>query len=189
MFKGIELQEICNMIILISAVIIAGKNIYGFFRKPVDSLYKYSQKAEEEHIKKVIKEQIPELFTQYNDCTKEEHINEMSKMVNSVKNAILEVLDDKVEELKEISLDQGQQISSIQQSINQLNNSQMDVMRYDMNRLYYKYRPYKKILDCDKKAFIKLYSDYHEMGGNTWIDALYTEVKTWEIVEDESELK
>ena len=33
-----------------------------------------------------------------------------------------------------------------------------------MNRLYYKYRPFKKILDCDKKAFIKLYKDYHEMG-------------------------
>jgi hypothetical protein len=26
------------------------------------------------------------------------------------------------------------------------------------------------------------------MGGNTWIDALYNEVLTWEIVEDESEL-
>jgi len=46
----------------------------------------------------------------------------------------------------------------------------MDLMRYNMNRLYYKYRPHKKILDCDKKAFIKLYNDYHDMGGNTWID-------------------
>jgi len=26
------------------------------------------------------------------------------------------------------------------------------------------------------------------MGGNTWIDALYNEVLTWEIVEDEDEL-
>ena len=65
----------------------------------------------------------------------------------------------------------------------------MDVMRYDMNKIYYKYRPYKKILDCDKKAFIKFYTDYHEMGGNTWIDSLYKEVVTWEIVEDERELK
>jgi len=52
----------------------------------------------------------------------------------------------------------------------------MDLMRYNMNRLYYKYRPFKKILDCDKKAFMKLYNDYHDMGGNTWIDSLYNEV-------------
>ena len=58
-----------------------------------------------------------------------------------------------------------------------------------MNRLYYKYRPFKKILDCDKKAFIKLYNDYKPMGGNSWIDALYNEVVTWEIIENENELE
>ena len=58
-----------------------------------------------------------------------------------------------------------------------------------MNNIYYKYRPYKKILDCDKKAFLKLYADYHSAGGNTWIDSLYKEVITWETVEFEYELK
>jgi hypothetical protein len=43
-------------------------------------------------------------------------------------------------------------------------------MRYNMNRIYYKYQPYKKILEYDKKAFMKFYKDYHQMGGNTWID-------------------
>ena len=62
-------------------------------------------------------------------------------------------------------------------------------MRYNMNRLYYKYRPFKKILDCDKKAFIKLYNDYKPMGGNSWIDTLYNEVVTWEIIENENELE
>lgn len=80
-------------------------------------------------------------------------------------------------------------MTSISNSMELINEAQMDVMRYNMNRIYYKYRPFKRILDCDKKAFIKFYNDYHSMGGNTWIDALYTEVITWEIVEDESELK
>ena len=62
-------------------------------------------------------------------------------------------------------------------------------MRYNMNKIYYKYRPYRKILSADKKAFIKIYNDYKSMDGNTWIDALYSEVKDWPIVEDESELK
>jgi len=63
------------------------------------------------------------------------------------------------------------------------------MMRYDMNKIYYKYRPYKRILSADKKAFIKIYNDYKSMDGNTWIDALYAELKDWQIVEDQSELK
>lgn len=61
-------------------------------------------------------------------------------------------------------------------------------MRYNMNKIYYKYRPFKKILDYDKKAFLKLYQDYKPMGGNTWIDVLYNEVVTWEAVQDADEL-
>jgi hypothetical protein len=36
---------------------------------------------------------------------------------------------------------------------------------------------------------MKVYTDYHNMGGNTWIDTLHDEVMHWEIVEDETELK
>ena len=61
-------------------------------------------------------------------------------------------------------------------------------MRYNMNKIYYKYRPYRKILSADKKAFIKIYNDYKSMDGNTWIDSLYAELKDWPIVEDEAEL-
>jgi hypothetical protein len=35
---GFSLNELANLIILISAVIIAAKNIYAFFKKPVDDL-------------------------------------------------------------------------------------------------------------------------------------------------------
>ena len=188
MFQGINLQEVCNLIILFSAVIIAGKNIYGFLKKPVDGLQNYAKKAEEKHIEEVIEAKVPELLQKHGNSVKEERKKEIELMMDSLRSAVLNALDDKVEELKEISLDQGVQIKQIQSSVDKLNDSQMDIMRYDMNRIYYKYRPYKKILDCDKKAFLKFYQDYHGMGGNTWIDGLYNEVKDWEIVKDESEL-
>ena len=189
MFQGINLQEVCNVIILISAVIVAGKTIYGFLKKPVDDLHDKAYNTEERHIETVIEQKMPELLKDHGDAVKNERKKETQDMMNSVKEGILEVLDDKIEELKEISLDQNRELMTIQKTVKQLNDSSMDVMRYDMNKIYYKYRPYKKILDCDKKAFIKFYTDYHEMGGNTWIDSLYKEVVTWEIVEDERELK
>lgn len=166
MFQGISLQEVCNVIILVSAFIIAVKNIYGFFKKPVDDLHDKAHSAEEKHIKEVIEKEIP-------------------KIVEEKQGDIIKSLD----EIKKLVLEQQAKSEKIQESMNLINVSQMDLMRYNMNRLYYKYRPFKKILECDKKAFMKLYEDYHKQGGNTWIDTLYSEVTNWEPVQDESELK
>ena len=164
--NGQILQQIANIIILVSAVIIAGKNIYGFFKKPVDSLQTKARSQEEKHIEEVIDKKFPEVL-------------------KKCQGDLIESLD----EIKELNANQMEELIKIQNRIDLLNNSNMDLMRYNMNGLYYKYRPYKQILDCDKKAFIKFYNDYHSMGSNTWIDALYNEVMTWEIVEDENELE
>ena len=94
-----------------------------------------------------------------------------------------------LDELKDMTMEQEAQLDEILTSIDLLNQSQLDMMRYNMNKIYYQYRSYKKILNADKKAFMKIYNDYHTMGGNTWIDTLYAELKDWPIVEDESELK
>ena len=166
MFSNLSLQEICNIIILVSAVIIAVKNIYGFLKKPVDDLHGRAQSAEQHRVEEILSKKVPEMVK-----------------------ANQEDIIDSLEEIKGLVLDQQHNLNKIQKSVDLLNVSQMDLMRYNMNRLYYKYRPFKKILDCDKKAFMKLYNDYHDMGGNTWIDSLYNEVMCWEIVEDESELK
>ena len=189
MFENIDLQEVCNLIILISAVIIAVKNIYGFLKKPVDDLHGRAQSAEEKRIEKVLNNRVPEILSKCAMSMKEEQRNQLSNMEESIKKCVVNAVEDKVEELKEITLDQGQEIKQIQKSVNLINEAEMDVMRLNMNQIYYKYRPYKKILDCDKKAFMKIYTDYHSMGGNTWIDMLHAEVITWEIVEDETELK
>ncbi len=109
-------------------------------------------------------------------------------MAESITANVIKVVDEKIDELKSMTKAQDTQLAEISRTINLLNQSQLDMMRYDMNKIYYKYRPYKKILSADKKAFIKIYKDYKDMDGNTWIDALYAEVITWEIVEDESEL-
>ena len=61
MFQGIDLQEVCNVIILVSAVIIAAKNIYGFFKKPVDGLHQKAQTAEEKHINEIVEAKVPDI--------------------------------------------------------------------------------------------------------------------------------
>ena len=184
----INLQQICNIIILVSAVIGAITTIYKFLKKPVDNIQELANQKEEKHIEDVINARVPALLKKHDDELKEERKEERDQMVEDIKLGVLEVVNSKIEELKEMTQMQQDQLEYLQESVDLLNLSQMDLMRYNMNALYYKYRPFHKILDVDKKAFIKFYNDYHTMGGNTWIDELYKEVITWPIVEDESEL-
>ena len=170
---NIDLNSICNIIILVSAVIIAIKNIYSFFKKPVDTIQERANQREEEHILSLIADHVPE---EVERCGQ--------KYADDFQMLML-----KIDELKEMQEAQDTQIASIQSKLDLLNNSQMDMMRYDMNRIYYKYLPYHKILACDKKAFIKLYNDYKPMGGNTWIDDLFDQIKDWETVDNQEDLE
>ena len=184
-----NLSDISSTVILIAAVIAAIKTIYGFFKKPVDDLQAKAKRDEEKHIEEVLEKKMPNLLAQHSERVKGERKTEDKCMAESITNKVIQVVDNKIEELMLMTKAQDSQLSDISQSITLLNQSQLDMLRYNMNKLYYKYRPYKKMLSADKKAFMKLYHDYKMMDGNTWIDALYAEVVEWPIVEDQDELK
>ena len=186
---NLNLSDISSAIILIGALVVAIKNIYSFFKKPVNDLQAKAKKEEEKHIEEVLEQKMPALLAQHSERVKGERKTEDKCMAESITNKVIKVVDDKIEELMKMTKAQDSQLSDISNSITLLNQSQLDMLRYDMNKLYYKYRPYKKMLSADKKAFMKLYHDYKMMDGNTWIDALYAEVVDWPIVEDQEELK
>lgn len=78
-----------------------------------------------------------------------------------------------------------------QQIIEKLDNlieASKDMLRKEMTDIYYKYLPYKKILQYDKKCFIKLYHDYGALKGNTYIDEIWAEIQTWEVVLESANL-
>lgn len=66
MFDNFSLQVLCDIIILVSAVIIAVKNIYGFFKKPVDKIQDHANEKEEKHIIEVINGTLPNLLEEHN---------------------------------------------------------------------------------------------------------------------------
>ena len=70
------------------------------------------------------------------------------------------------------------------EKLDSLIEAQKDVLRKEMTDIYYKYLPYKKIFQYDKKCFIKLYHDYGILKGNSYIDEIWTEIQTWEVVID-----
>ena len=57
----------------------------------------------------------------------------------------------------------------------------MCLLRTDMLQIYYKNKDVEKIRQYDYENFIMLYESYKSLGGNSFIDKIYSEVKTWEI--------
>ena len=55
-------------------------------------------------------------------------------------------------------------------------------LRSEMLRIYYHNHDSKKIRQYEYENFVMLYEAYKALKGNSFIDKIYMEVKTWDIV-------
>lgn len=55
-------------------------------------------------------------------------------------------------------------------------------LRSEMLRIYYHNRESKKIRQYEYENFVFLYEAYKALGGNSFIDKIYSEVKEWEVI-------
>ena len=61
-------------------------------------------------------------------------------------------------------------------------NGQRCQLRNDMLHIYYHNKNDKKIRQYEYENFVMLYEAYKALKGNSFIDKIYEEVKTWEVV-------
>lgn len=55
-------------------------------------------------------------------------------------------------------------------------------LRSEMLRTYYKHRETEKIRQFEYENFVLLYEAYKALHGNSFIDKIYKEVQTWEVI-------
>ena len=55
-------------------------------------------------------------------------------------------------------------------------------LRSEMLRIYYHHSETKEIRQYEYENFVMLYEAYKALKGNSFIDKIYAEVKTWKIV-------
>ena len=55
-------------------------------------------------------------------------------------------------------------------------------LRSEMLRIYYHNRESQKIRQYEYENFVFLYEAYKALKGNSFIDKIYSELKTWEII-------
>lgn len=66
-------------------------------------------------------------------------------------------------------------------SIRKIANGTKCQLRSEMLRLYYHNRDSKAIRQFEYENFVFLYEAYKALKGNSFIDRIYSEVKTWRI--------
>ena len=67
-------------------------------------------------------------------------------------------------------------------SIRKIAEGQKSMLRNDMLKIYYRNRETKTIHQYEYESFVKLYDSYKVLKGNSFIDKIYSEVKTWNII-------
>ncbi len=67
-------------------------------------------------------------------------------------------------------------------TVSKVANGQKCQLRSDMLRIYYHHREEKKIRQYEYENFLMLYEGYKALKGNSFIDKIYGEIKTWEVV-------
>lgn len=65
--------------------------------------------------------------------------------------------------------------------VSKIADGQKCTLRSDMLRIYYHNKDSEKIRQYEYENFVFLYDAYKALGGNSFIDKIYDEVKTWEI--------
>ena len=66
--------------------------------------------------------------------------------------------------------------------IKKVANGQRCQLRSEMLRIYYRNKETEKIRQYEYENFIYLYEAYKALKGNSLIDKIYNEVKSWEVI-------
>lgn len=67
-------------------------------------------------------------------------------------------------------------------SNHKIKKGQLCQLRSDMLQIYYHNKNDKKIRQYEYENFVLLYEAYKALKGNSFIDKIYSEVKTWEVI-------
>lgn len=67
-------------------------------------------------------------------------------------------------------------------TVSKVINGQKCLLRSEMLRIYYHNRDKAEIRQYEYENFVLLYEAYKKLKGNSFIDKIYSEIKTWKVI-------
>ena len=172
-------SQICDAIVLVSAMCIAFTNIYNFFAKPTSKLKKKRTEEIQEQISDTLDEKLPEILLEHDLETRQKYLSDRQNYLNEIKTEVLTDVKDMLDNIYALNLEQNESIKTLSQG-------NKDMLRQRIMDIYYTYRDEKKLPIHKKEALDELYKDYKAEGGNSYIDKYDNRMKLWEVYDDEN---
>ena len=175
----LSFSQICDAIVLVSAMCIAFTNIYNFFAKPTSKLKKKRTEEIQEQISDTLDEKLPEILLEHDLETRQKYLSDRQNYLNEIKTEVLTDVKDMLDSIYKLNLEQNESIKTLFQG-------NKDMLRQRIMDIYYTYRDEKKLPIHKKEALDELYKDYKAEKGNSYIDKYYNRMKLWEVYDDEN---
>ena len=106
-------------------------------------------------------------------------------IIDDVKNA----LQPEFTKLHDADVEFKETLAGMDKKIDLLTASNRDLLRTDIERIYTKYKRFKKITETDREILDKLFIDYKNENGNGRIERMYNRTIDWEVVPDDEEIE
>lgn len=116
---------------------------------------------------------------------KQKQLEREEKKEKSLQKVISDAVSPLAEDLKEIKARNKAQDDTLEKLVHSSN----DMLRAEIVKIYYRYQPHQKMLQYSRELLEKLYHDYKNQGGNSFIEGLYNEMTTWPVVRTDKDLR
>ena len=176
-----DLGAICDIIILIAAVLVAFTNIYKFFfnsgkgiKKRVDTAKEESEKAERERVINILNEVLPDILTKHDLEVRDKYKKDRHRYLCEIKDEVMSNIQDSLEAVD----NHGGQMETFSEVLKEL-------LRERIMAIYRRNKKVRQLEEHEKIELDRSYAAYKSINGNSYIDDYYTRMKTWEVVPDD----
>lgn len=177
------LSTICDIVILIGAVIGALTVIYKFLfnsGKGIGKKYKEvkqkEEAAEKVRVQSIVKEMMPDILYQHDLQTRERYLSDRQNYLNEIKAEVAQSFENDIGVVYELKAE-----------VSKLSISAKDVLREKIMKIYFDNRAERKLTEHEREALDQYYKDYKALNGNSYIDRYYNRMILWDVIADDYE--
>lgn len=161
------LQSICDLVVLVGAAYFTILKVVNSLAKPTSKFKQREREKEEKKIRFLVEEIL-------------------AKELQRIKEEINKNTDKKINEIKNINVDQSQEIDKIGDRIKSLESSSRDVLKQRIMDFYHLNKATRTIKIYDKECLDDLYAHYKKQDGSSeYMDRCYKRMCSWTVIYDE----
>lgn len=185
MLENLNIQRICDLIIIIGSAYFMIIKIIDSWAKPTSKIKQRRKEKSRCELRETLDEVMPKYLEEHDLKTRDKYKADRERYLQEIKEEILNEAEDTLEEIKQMNNQQNVQLTHLDAMMDNLHQGQRDILRQKIMTIYNKHK-HTQVLTFDERDNLDaLYTDYKAINGNSYIDRVYKRSLTWKTLEDD----